>query len=176
LADNLEQAASAAERASTLMNAGWDIRPLDAHRDFQSALACFYGISTTAFTAAFAYTPLPFPEFQALYSPIEPLLDPRMVLTAYDPSGEAAGFCFSIPDRLHPEQKAFIIKTLAVLPKYRQAGIGSGLVGMCHRVAHELGWVAGGIHALMWTGSHSQSISKHAGTVFRRYALYEKAL
>jgi len=176
LADNLEQAESAAERSCTLVSSGWDIRPLDSHRDFQSALACFYEISRSAFTAAFAYTPLPYPEFQALYTPIESLLDPRMVLTAYDPSGQAAGFCFSIPDRLNPEQKAFIIKTLAVLPKYRQAGIGSWLVGVSHSVAHELGWVAGGIHALMWTGSHSRSISKHAGTLFRRYALYEKVL
>jgi len=176
LADNIEQAESAAERSCPLVSSGWDIKPLDAHDSFEAALECFHRISTAAFTDAFSYTPLPMSEFRSLYSPIEPLLDPRMVLTAYTPAGQPAGFCFTIPDRLNPDREEFIIKTLAVLPEHRQAGIGSWLVGVAHSVAHDRGWVAGGIHALMWTGSHSRSISKHAGTIFRRYALYEKAL
>jgi len=111
-----------------------------------------------------------------MYAPIEPMVDPRMVLTAFGPNGKAAGFCFAIPDRLNPDRKEFIVKTLAVDPAHRQAGIGSWLTGLAHSIAHDLGWTAGGIHALMWSDSHSQDISKHAGHVFRRYALYEKAL
>ena len=176
LADNLEQANSANQRSRSLLSRGWAIRPLDAHSSFEAALACFHRISTEAFIAAFSYTSLPLADFTTLYAPIESVLDPRMVLTAYAPSGEPAGFCFSIPDRRNPDRSEFIIKTLAVLPAHRESGIGSWLVGSAHQVAHDLGWVAGGIHALMWTGSHSRSISKHAGTIFRRYALYEKAL
>ena len=78
--------------------------------------------------------------------------------------------------KLNPDLRVFIIKTLAVDPAHRQAGLGSWLVGSAHGVAHDLGWTEGGIHALMWTGSHSRSISQHAGQIFRRYALFEKEL
>ena len=149
---------------------------MSEHSSFDDALRCFHRISTAAFTRAFAYTPLDADAFHAMYAPIQSMVDPRMVLTAYAPSGDAAGFCFTIPDRLNPDRREFIIKTLAVDPAHRQAGIGSWLVGTAHGIAHDLGWTAGGIHALMWTGSHSRNISKHAGHVFRRYALFEKEL
>ena len=156
--------------------AGWRLEPLTAHDSFDDALNCFHRICTAAFTKAFAYTPMAAEAFHAMYAPIHPMVDPRLVLTAYAPSGDAAGFCFTIPDRLNPDLRTFVIKTLAVDPTYRQAGLGSWLVGSAHSIAHDLGWTAGGIHALMWTGSHSRDISKHAGRIFRRYALFEKDL
>ena len=176
LADNRNQAASAEERSRNLLSAGWRVEPLDAHASFDDALACFHHISTAAFTRAFAYTPLSAEAFHQMYAPIQPMVDPRMVLTAFTPTGDAAGFCFTIPDRLNPDLGTFIIKTLAVDPAHRQSGIGSWLVGAAHSVAHDLGWTAGGIHALMWTGSRSRDISSHAGHIFRRYALFEKDL
>ena len=176
LAPNIAQATTAEERASRLMSAGWETRSLDAFSSFDEALKCFHRISLAAFSKAFAYTPLPLEAFHHMYAPIEPMLDPRMVLTAFSPEGEPAGFCFAIPDRLNPDREEFIVKTLAVDPAHRQTGIGSWLTGTAHSVAHDLGWTAGGIHALMWTDSHSQDISRHAGHIFRRYALYEKAL
>ena len=176
LAPNSGQSESAQAHSSKLMDAGWTIDDLQSFGGFEAGLKCFHEISTAAFTKAFAYTPLPLDAFRAMYAPIESIIDPRMVLIAISPSGKPAAFCFSIPDQLNPETKQFIIKTLAVDPEHRRAGIGSWLTAAGHRKAHELGWTAGGIHALMWTDSHSRQISKHAGTIFRRYALYEKAL
>ena len=176
LAPNHDQARSAQLRSEALTRSGWRLEPLTAHESFDDALSCFHRISTAAFTKAFAYTPMSAEAFHGMYAPIQPLIDPRMVLTAYAPSGEAAGFCFTIPDRLNPDLRAFIIKTLAVDPAHRQAGLGSWLVGSAHGVAHDLGWTEGGIHALMWTGSHSRRISQHAGQIFRRYTLFEKKL
>ena len=176
LAGNLDQAEAAAERSGALVRAGWSLKGLDAHTSFDAALECLHHISSRAFTEAFAYTPLSLVDFKAMYSPIEPLIDPRMVLTAITPKGEPAGFCFTIPDRLNPDSSTFIIKTLAVDPAHRQHGLGSWMTGVSHSIAHDLGHTEGGIHALMWTGSHSNAISKHAGSVFRRYALFEKAL
>lgn len=176
LADNVEQANVVAERSRALVSAGWKIRGLDVHESFDHALQCFYRISSAAFVNAFSYTPISLDQFRSMYGPIEGMLDPRMVLTAFNPSNEPVGFCFTIPDRLNPQLQQFIIKTLAVDPSCHQSGVGSWLTGMAHSQAHELGWTQGGIHALMWTGSHSRTISKNAATIFRRYALFEKAL
>jgi GNAT superfamily N-acetyltransferase len=176
LADNIDQMASAQSRSKELFDAGWTIKGLDAHRSFDEALQCFHRVSTVAFADAFSYTSIPYATFHHLYGSIQPHLEPDLVLTAFTPRGDVAGFCFAIPDRLNPDRREFIIKTLAVLPEYREAGVGSCLVGMAHTIAHRLGWTHGGIHALMWETSHSRSISKHAGQIFRRYALYEKAL
>lgn len=176
IADNAIQAASAESRSAIMRDSGWSVHNLDMHASFKSALTCFHRISQESFQEAFAYTPLPLESFLRLYAPIEPLVDPRMVLTAIAPDGTPAGFCFTIPDRLNPDANTFIVKTLAVSPKHRRTGLGSWLTGLSHSIAHELGHTAGGIHALMWASSHSNAISKHAGTVFRRYALFEKAL
>jgi len=176
VSDNAEQAEAAEARNCPLPSAGWTVQGLEGHGNFEAALDCFHRISSAAFTEAFAYTPLPLDHFKAMYRPIESVIDPRLVLTAFTPTGKAAGFCFAMPDRLNPDSREFIIKTLAVDPAHHQLGIGSWLTGVVHRTAHRLGHTGGGIHALMWTGSHSNAISRHAATSFRRYALFEKAL
>ena len=176
LAENHKQRRSAQQRGERLIRDGWRIQPLDSHPSFDEALHRFHRILVAAFTRAFAYTPLSSDDFHAMYAPMQAIVDPRLVLTAWAPDGQAAGYCFAIPDHLNPDLETFIIKTLAVDPAYRRAGIGSWLVGTAHGIAHDLGWTAGGIHALMWTDSHSRDISKHAGHIFRRYALFEKDL
>ena len=176
LAPNVQQIQSAKKRTTDLKKAGWTIMDLQEIGGFKDGLKRFHALSTSAFTKAFAYTPLDLHAFERMYTPMEPLIDPRLVLTAMSPSGEPGGFCFAIPDRLNPDIKQFIIKTLAVSTEHRKVGIGSWLTAETHQRAHDLGWTEGGIHALMWTDSHSRQISRHAGTVFRRYALYEKKL
>ena len=176
LAPNAPQIESAEVRSESLRRAGCALKDLQEIGGFKAALDCFHAISASAFQKAFAYTPLPLNAFEQMYAPIEPLIEPKLVLTAVSPSGEPGGFCFSIPDRLNPDTRQFIIKTLAVSAEHRQAGVGSWLTAAAHQQAHELGWTEGGIHALMWTDSHSRQISQHAGTIFRRYALYDKKL
>ena len=115
-------------------------------------------------------------EMQASEKADAPLIDPELVVVACSPEGEMAGYCFAIPDRPNPQLKQFVVKTLAVDPKWRTLGLGSWLVGNVHSRAHTAGWTGGGIHALMWTGSHSRQISAHAGEIIREYALFEKDL
>ncbi len=176
LSDNLAQAESAAAVSCSLVKAGWDIWTLDQHACFDSALRCFHQITLASFERAQSYTPLPWPAFQAMYAPVQTVVDPQLVLTAISPDGEPAGFCFCIPDFPHPERREFVVKTLAVAPRWRKLGLGSWLVGNAHSRAHAAGWTGGGIHALMWTGSHSRQISAHAGRIIREYALYQKDL
>ena len=176
LADNLSQADSSMARSRQLTQEGWTLQTLDELGGFEAALPAFYDLTIAAFSEAYAYTPIDWPTFQALYQPVAPLIDPALVVMARSPQGEPAGYCFSIPDRLNPDLKQFVVKTLAVAPAWRTHGLGSWMVGSVHSRAHEAGWTNGGIHALMWAGSHSRKISAHAGEIIREYALYEKVL
>ena len=164
------------ERACALVNEGWSLETLTEAGGFEAALPKFYEITLAAFSQAYAYTPIDWSTFAQLYRPVAPLIDPELVVLAKSPDGEAAGYCFAIPDRLNPELKEFVVKTLAVDPKWRAKGLGSWMVGNVHSRAHTSGWTGGGIHALMWTGSHSRQISAHAGKIIRRYVLFEKEL
>jgi GNAT superfamily N-acetyltransferase len=176
LADNMCQIESSAAVACERVTEGWELWTLDQHPSFEAALACFWRITVAAFGQAHSYTPLPLNAFAHMYAPVENLVDPELVLTAISPEGEPAGYCFCIPDLLNPERKEFVVKTLAVHPKWRRKGLGAWLVGNAHSRAHVAGWTGGGIHAMMWTDSHSRKISAHGGRVIRQYALYQKAL
>jgi len=155
---------------------GWTLETLDELGGFKAALPQFFELTLSSFGGAYAYTPIDWPSFEAGYAPMEALIDPELVVVSRSPDGELAGYCFGIPDRLNPERKEFLLKTLAVHPKWRQHGLGSWMVGNVHSRAHVAGWTGGGIHALMWTGSNSRQISAHAGQVIREYALFEKDL
>ena len=111
-----------------------------------------------------------------MYQPLLEKIDPRLVLLAISPEDEVAGFCLSYPDLNNLNLRRFVLKTLAVDPKYANKGIGSWLVGEAHKRAEKLGFSGGGIHAYMWQDSHSQAISKHAGRIFREYVLFQKTL
>jgi L-amino acid N-acyltransferase YncA len=176
LADNLAQAESSMARACELVSAGWTLKTLNELGGFEAALPRFYELTIASFRRAYAYTSIEWGAFKQLYAPVAPLIDPELVVVACSPEGEMAGYCFAIPDRPNPQLKQFVVKTLAVDPKWRTLGLGSWLVGNVHSRAHTAGWTGGGIHALMWTGSHSRQISAHAGEIIREYALFEKDL
>ena len=90
-------------------------------------------------------------------------------------TGGQAADVFAIPDHLNPDLETFIIKRWLWIPPTDERASGAGS-WVPRGIAHDLGWTTGGIHALMWTDSHSRDISKHAGHIFRRYALFEKDL
>jgi GNAT superfamily N-acetyltransferase len=158
-----------------LVAAGWRLLTLDQLPSFGAALRTLHQLSTDAFVGATAYAPLSWPDFQALYAPFEGRIDPGLVLVAMAPDGSPGGLCFSLADPLNPGLREMVVKTLAVAPAWRQIGVGQWLVGEAHRAAQQRGLVAG-IHALMAESSHSRAITAHGGVIFRRYALYEKAL
>lgn len=174
LAQNQPQILSAQKRKQQLEALGWKAEIYDANR--QGVLRRCHEIANSAFTEAFCFQPIRWEEFQAMYGPLLQQIDPRLVLIARSPEGEIAGFCLSYPDMNNPSLRRFVLKTLAVDPEFGGRGIGSWLTGEAHARAEELGLIGGGIHAYMWSGSHSQSISKHAGKMIREYVLFEKEL
>lgn len=154
-----------------LESKGWQFQSL-VERDV--SLTQLHALTLRSFDSAFAYTPLDLSEFLTVYAPILHQADHSLILFAVAPDDTVKGYCFAMPDVYNPKLKQFIIKTLAVLPEFRQQGIGGVLVGKAHEIADSKGWTEGGIHALMWSGSHSQRIAAHGGRVFRRYGLFSK--
>jgi GNAT superfamily N-acetyltransferase len=183
LADHEPQISATLDRIAALSATGWKVSQLAldpgegraSEASFREAVGLLHRIASESFTNAFGYVPIPEAALQASYAPLRKVVDPRLVLIARSPDGEPAGFLFSIPDFLQPQRGWFLVKTLAVLPRYRQTGVGSWLVAAAHQAARRAGYKAG-VHSLMWEKSFSNDISRRGGRVFRRYALYEKSL
>ncbi len=140
--------------------------------DAERFLAELFELSLSSFAANPFYKPISRDAFLALYRPILPFLDPRLVLLARDADG-LAGFLFGVPDLAEGEQpRTVIVKTYAS----RRRGVGRQLLDTFHRGAGDLGFT-GVIHALMHENNQSLSSSRRYGAqVFRRYALMGKRL
>ncbi len=165
---------SARERMETR---GIRIRNLDP-ANFENELRGIYAVSEISFRDNFLYTPLPLEIFLAQYRKIEPLVRPDLVLIAEE-NGRPVGFAFAILDFLEKRtgrrERTAILKTLAVLPGRRYAGLGTLLAGMIRERAAELGFPRL-IHALMHESNNSRNLAKDGARTFREYTLFSKTL
>ncbi|AOG05538.1 hypothetical protein [Bosea sp. RAC05] len=132
-----------------------------------------YAMSAAAFRNNAFFKPLDEQGFLDLYEPVMPLVDPRFVLFARNEADALVGFLFGMPDRLEgAAPRTVILKTYASA----QRGVGHLLADHFHRSAREAGYTQA-IHALMHVDNVSLARSaRHAGTVFRRYALLGRRL
>jgi hypothetical protein len=137
-------------------------------RDAGHLIAGLFDLSQRAFAKNAFYKPIARDAFMALYQPILPAIDPRLVYFANGPKGELAGYLFAIPDRLQgPKPTTGIIKTYASTVR----GVGYLLVDTAHRTLQTLGYTHV-VHALMHVDNASRErSSRHHGTIFRRYDL-----
>jgi GNAT superfamily N-acetyltransferase len=159
-----------------LRAAGVSWRPLNQDR-FEEELKSIYRLSVKSFVENFLYTPISEQEFLAQYLAIAPYVRPELTLMA-EQEGKLLGYLFGIPDLNRSgrgEIDTFIVKTVAVLPGRRSAGLGSVLVAESHRIAREQGYRYA-IHALMHESNQSKNISAHYAHGMRRYTLYQKRL
>jgi len=152
-------------------------RPLAPGR-IDAELRRLWRVSTRAFTDNFLYTPIGEAEFRAMYRRLLPLVRPELVLFA-ERDGEAAGFCFALPDRLQALRgeavDTVIVKTVAVLPEWRGRGLGGALIARVGAAALRLG-LRRSIHALMHEDNPSRKIGGGLLRDFRRYTLYGRRL
>lgn len=156
---------------------GISLRPLNVD-DFENELKRIFSISLISFSKNYLYTPLDEQEFIQQYSQVKPLVQPALTLLA-EQADKAVGFLFAIPD-MHEQQRGeplqtVIIKTVAVLPGSRQAGLGALMVDMVQQQARKMGMTRV-IHALMHDSNHSRNISGHYANTMRRYTLYSRRL
>jgi GNAT superfamily N-acetyltransferase len=163
------------ELRERLLRTGLVLRPLAQDR-YEEDLRTIHRISLASFAANFLYTPLDEASFTDAYRKIRSHVDPRLILIA-ERDGQACGFAFAIPDlnaAARGENPAVIVKTLAVDPNSRSAGLGSLLVDQVHRNALELGHREA-IHALQHETNTSLKITgRHHGRVLRHYTLFSR--
>ncbi|WP_367872373.1 GNAT family N-acetyltransferase [Luteolibacter sp. Populi] len=160
-----------------LERSGLVIRPLHADR-YDEELRAIYSISLRSFASNFLYTPLEEEGFLNGYRKVKNLVDPDLVRIA-EKHGRPCGFVFAIADleaAARGEKPALVVKTLAVDPESRCAGLGSLLVDEVHRLGREKGFTEA-IHALQHETNTSLKITgRHHGKPIRRYALFSKLL
>lgn len=153
------------------------IRRLEMSR-IEEELQHIYELSLVSFRNNFLYTPIPAAEFLEQYRSVLPLLRPELILMA-EREGEPAGFLFALPDLLQARSgrpiDTVLLKTAAVLPGRRNAGLGNLLAARCHRIAQELGYTRV-IHALMHETNRSRNTSDRYAHPIRRYTLYSRRL
>ncbi|MEO5915533.1 MAG: GNAT family N-acetyltransferase [Luteolibacter sp.] len=160
-----------------LERSGVIVRKLDP-AEFEEEWKRIYTVSLKSFANNFLYTPLEEDGFLDAYRKVRDRIDPDFVRIA-ERDGEPCGFVFGIPDLeavARGEKPALIVKTLAVDPAARCAGLGSLLVDELHRSGRDKGYTEA-IHALQHETNTSLKITgRHHGEAFRRYALFSKPL
>ncbi|WP_044620341.1 GNAT family N-acetyltransferase [Gynuella sunshinyii] len=152
-------------------------RALDMNR-FEDELKAIYQLSIQSFSGNFLYTPITEAEFLQQYQAVQTVVQPQLVLLA-EQHGELLGYLFAIPDfnqaRRGEDIDTCVLKTVAVLPGRRAAGLGAVLVAECHRIARDMGYCRA-IHALMHASNKSKNLSSHYGQSMREYTLYQHYL
>lgn len=139
--------------------------------NFEKELQNIYEVSIASFVDNFLYTPISFKEFAAMYEKIRPLIVPSLNILAEDSNGKPLGFAFSYPDG-----ETLIVKTLAVVPDRRFAGLGNLLINRIHEAGIAAGFKKA-IHALQHESNTSLKItSRYGATKFRTYTLFSKEL
>ncbi|MGJ8695271.1 MAG: GNAT family N-acetyltransferase [Verrucomicrobiaceae bacterium] len=145
------------------------IRTLDLD-NLESDLKKIFALSLQTFTQNFLYTPITESEFLQSYLAFAQHLTPESAFLA-ESEDDLVGFVFGFS-----QAPTFIVKTLAVLPERRFAGLGTLLVERIQNAARQHNHTEA-IHALQREDNQSLRISSrfHAH-VFRRYALFSRTL
>ena len=159
--------------AERLHRSGVVVRDLAAEK-YDDELRAIHAVSVKSFASNFLYTPLDLDAFLDAYRKVRDKVEPGLVRLA-EKDGVPCGFVFALRDWeavARGEQPAVIVKTLAVDPAARCAGLGSLLVEQVHEQARAMGFHQA-IHALQFQDNSSLKITgRHHGRVFRRYALF----
>jgi GNAT superfamily N-acetyltransferase len=155
---------------------GVTVRPLRG-ADFLGELRRIFAVSATAFTANVLYSPITEAEFLAMYTRVQPLVQPDLCLLA-EHGNQPVGFVFALPDAEEARRglpvTTLVVKTLAVLPGRDWAGLGKVLLEDLQRTAHRAGFRRA-IHAYMHAANGSRNLGAGAVAI-RRYTLYQRPL
>jgi GNAT superfamily N-acetyltransferase len=169
----LERSSDRIQKAESL---GWTIRSFNSAGLEEELREC-HRITHSAFEGALGYTPVPEALFVGLYAPLIAQVPSELLLVAVDENGRVGGYCLCFPDLSSPENRRFVVKSLAIDPSAQRASLGTALLAVAHRRALAMGLSGGSIYALMHADAHSIAISEKAGgVIFRRYGLFEKLL
>jgi len=169
--ENLAPFAGPDAYAAELTAAGITVRDFDM-QNFDKDLLKLHTLSLQAFVANPYYAPLPLEEFAAMYRPAVFLYEPGLALIA-ERNEEALGFIFAYRDGA--QKNCTVLKTIAVSPTIREAGLARHLTGRVLARAHQLG-CSSAVFGLMHERNKSFSWAARHGKIFRRYALMARDL
>ncbi len=153
------------------------IKPLDM-KNLDSQLDIIYDISAVSFSNNLYYTKLDRDSFKKQYYAYKDYLVSDLILLAFD-GNEPVGFVFLIPDYNEMKSKGkvetVIAKTIAVLPDYRQIGLGNAMLSLAYSNAFRLGF-EDVIVALVYSDNVSAKLIDSDFNYNRKYTLYSKDL
>ncbi|MCL2145354.1 MAG: hypothetical protein FWH43_07765 [Endomicrobia bacterium] len=141
-------------------------------RAFDNDLRAIYDISVKSFSDNFLYTPISYEEFQYLYRPVLPLMNPDWALIAEDKDKTPLAFIFALDNLFAKDKKSLVIKTLAKLPDCKIKGLGVYLAEKLYKQAFDSGY-SEIIHAFMHEKNNSTNILAQDAELLRKYILYE---
>ena len=176
----VERWVAGAQLGERLMrSAGFTDRPIRLDR-LDAELRTIHAISMAAFRRSWGFSEISLDEFQAIYRPLVPHIEPAFVRLAISPEGNPVGFVLALAGPAAspgaPDAR-FVVKSIAVLPEVRHVapGVGTGLAVAVHRQAAASGYRAA-IHACVADEAYTQRISARVGERIRSYATFEKVL
>jgi hypothetical protein len=145
---------------------GYRIRTIDPAK-LQEELALVWRLSLDIFRGNPFYSDIGLADFLALYTGIERILVPGLVLFI-EHGQDTAGFLFAYPDS---DPRTVDYKTIGVVPGHRRGYVGWSMLQQAYTTALTLGRPMAN-HCLMREENASQSMDAGEGTTFRHYYLY----
>lgn len=143
--------------------------------NYISDLEKIYNISIKSFDKNPFYTEIPKKDFLEQYEKYIKMADEDFILIA-EKGEEAIGFIFCIPDLKNTKLDTVIVKTVAVLPDYKEFAIGNILLKKIANIAKNKNFKKW-IFAFMYSNNTSQKMAKRNRTeIIREYVLYGKEL
>ncbi|MEA2463860.1 MAG: hypothetical protein QOJ98_1607 [Acidobacteriota bacterium] len=148
------------------LSRNYRIRTIDPTR-LQDELTLVWQLSLDIFRGNPFYSDIALDDFLALYTGIERILVPELVLFI-EHGHEAVGFLFAYPDT---DPRTVDYKTIGVVPAHRRGYVGWAMLQQAYAAALTLGRSIAN-HCLMREENASQSMDAGQGTTFRHYYLY----
>ena len=142
-------------------------------QQLEEVLDSIYEISIHSFKQNLFYKPIEREAFKTMYRSYQQFLVADLILVAKK-GDKPVGFIFSLPNYLDSTRRSVVIKTIAVLPQYRQEGIGKKLYEAVTKEALKLEFREL-ITALIYKENNSQRLCD-GGKVIREYTLFRKEL
>lgn len=144
---------------------------------FEQQLDIIYELSLVCFKDNLFYTPLEKEDFYQQYLSFKDYILPQLVFFAYQ-DDKPIGFFFGIPDynqKAHQKKiDTVLLKTIGVLPQYRQKRLGGLMISLAKQNAIQLGF-QNAIYALMYQDNASRKFGQHVSPL-RTYSLFYKEL
>lgn len=150
---------------------GFTIRTFDTAR-LEEEMRVMHALTVKIFGKNVGFIPVSFEEYRYIYEPVGKAFDPS--LTHFIAKDEQViGYSYSMPDRLFPERKRVVLKTMGLLPEWQGQHLGAALAYAQHEEMQRQGCEEI-IYALIADGNAISKMEYPGARIIRRYALYTK--